>query len=170
MENARDARAFSDKIMSQSQNNTPPKPRFPFPEDLLLHREHTWVRVEKHELGSRMRVGITDIFLRDIGEVTHLDLPNEGDEISQDEVCGVIRGKGTKKELYAPISGEILDVNLELHEDPDIIREDPYGIGWLLLVDPNEFEEESQDLLFEETAIAWWESEIEMRRSRLKNE
>ncbi|MBU0519934.1 hypothetical protein KJ564_13480, partial [bacterium] len=71
---------------------------------------------------------------------------------------------------YAPVSGEILDVNLELHEDPDIIREDPYGIGWLMLVDPNEFEEESEDLLSGKTALAWWEAELAMRRTKLNNE
>ncbi|MBU1652043.1 glycine cleavage system protein H [bacterium] len=156
--------------MSQSQNNSPPKPRYPFPEDLFLHREYTWVRVESHELGDRLRIGVTEIFLRDVGEVLLLDLPNEGDEVSQDEVCGLIRGKGTKKDFYAPVSGEILDVNLELHEDPDIIREDPYGIGWLMLVDPNEFEEESEDLLSGKTALAWWEAELAMRRTKLNNE
>ncbi len=135
----------------------------PYPEGLYFHREHTWIRVEDHPAGKRMRIGLDDIFLQDIGEINVLDLPNEGDEISQDEVCGVIRGKQTKKELYAPVSGEILDVNLELHEDPDIIREDPYGIGWLLLVDPSEPEEEMSYLLSGKEALRWWKNELKLR-------
>lgn len=137
---------------------------FPFPEELYFHREHTWIRIERHDLGERFRVGLDDIFLHDTGPIEQLDLPTEGDEISQDEVCGVIRGKGTKRLLYAPVSGEILDVNMELHEDPDIIREDPYGIGWLLLVDPADPQEELEYLLNGEEALHWWENEAKLRR------
>ena len=135
----------------------------PFPDELLFHREHTWIRSEEHELGTRYRIGVDEIFLTDVGEVNTLDLPNEGDEISQDEVCGMIRGKDARKLLFAPLSGEIIDFNLELHEAPDIIREDPYGIGWLLLVDPNDPEEELQYLLGGESAAECWKKEQKMR-------
>ena len=138
----------------------------PFPEDLYFHQEHTWIKREHHELGDRFRVGLDEIFLSDIGPIVRLDLPSEGDEISQDEVCGVIRSADSKKLLYAPITGEILDVNMELHEDPDIIREDSYGIGWLLLVDPSDPEEELEYLLSGEEAVQWWKHEIELRRSQ----
>ena len=138
----------------------------PFPEDLYFHQEHTWIKREHHELGDRFRVGLDEIFLSDIGPIVRLDLPSEGDEISQDEVCGVIRSADSKKLLYAPITGEILDVNMELHEDPDIIREDSYGIGWLLLVDPSDPEEELDYLLSGEEAVQWWKHEIELRRSQ----
>ena len=136
----------------------------PFPEGLLFHREHTWIRAESFESGNRYRIGLDTIFIQDIRTVTHLDLPNEGDEISQDEVCGLIRGKDSKKLLFAPLSGEIIDVNLELHEEPDVIREDPYGIGWLLLLDPADIEEEIQYLLSGDEAVNWWKSELNIRK------
>lgn len=131
----------------------------PFPDELVFHHEHTWVRREEHELGVRYRIGVDELFLMQIGSVELLDLPHEGDEISQDEVCGLIRGKDTKKLLYAPLSGEIIDVNLELHEDPDIIREDPYGVGWLILIDPNDPGEELEYLIGGAEAEEWWMSE-----------
>ncbi len=134
------------------------------PQDLLFHREHIWIRLEPHESGDRYRIGLDEIFLQDVSTVEQLDLPHEGDEISQDEVCGLVRGKETRKLLFAPLSGEIIDVNLELHEEPDIIREDPYGVGWLLLLDPADPSEEIQYLLSGEEAVNWWKTELEIRK------
>jgi glycine cleavage system H protein len=137
--------------------------KYPFPEDLYFHREHTWILREKRDIGDLFRIGLDEIFLSDVGSIKVLDLPTEGDEITQDEVCGIIRGD-KKKLLFAPISGEIVEVNLELHEDPDVIREDPYGIGWILLVDPNDPAEELEYLLKGDEALHWWETEITNRR------
>lgn len=145
-------------------NENKDKHRVSLPEDLLFHRGHTWLRREHHEMGDRFRVGLDGLFLADIGAVEILDLPYEGDEISQDEVCGLVRGKNGKRLLYAPLSGEILEVNVELHEDPDVIRDDPYGIGWILLVDPSDPAEELDYLMSGEAAQEWWEIEIELRR------
>lgn len=135
----------------------------PFPKELVFHREHTWVRCERQDRTDRYRVGLDEIFLRDIGQIERLDLPNEGDEISVDEICGVIRGSVNKKLLYAPLSGEIIDVNFELFEDLGIIHEDPYGIGWILLIDPSDAEEELVNLLKGEEARQWWNKEITLR-------
>lgn len=137
----------------------------PFPEELYFHREHTWLRLETHEQEDRFRVGLDEIFLQDVGQIERLDFPSEGDEITQDEICGVIRGEKGKRLLYAPLSGEILDVNQELHEDPDVIREDPYGIGWILLIDPSDLKEELENLLSGKDAEDWWKCELKMRQS-----
>jgi glycine cleavage system H protein len=133
----------------------------PFPEDLYFHREHTWVRREGETL---YRVGVDEIFVRELGAILHADLPNEGDEVSQDETCGIIRGKTTKKLLCAPLSGEILDINQDLFEDLQILMEDPYGYGWILLLDPSDPEEELESLLRGEDASVWWENELALRR------
>jgi glycine cleavage system H protein len=134
---------------------------FPFPEDLYFHREHVWVRRESETL---YRIGVDELFLKGIGPIAHLDLPTEGDEVSQDEACGLIRGQSIRKMLYAPLSGEIVDINQDLHEDPSILLEDPYGVGWIFLIDPSEPEEELDNLLHGEDAMDWWEREVELRR------
>lgn len=138
--------------------------KLPFPDELSFHREHTWIRREQANL---YRVGLDEIFLRDFASVVHLDLPNEGDEISQDEVCGVVRGRTVKKLLYAPLSGEVVDVNVELHEVPEVLVEDPYGIGWIMLIDPSDPEEETENLLRGEEAARWWGEETKRRRPGL---
>lgn len=135
---------------------------FPFPEDLYFHREHTWVRRESE---NRYRVGVDEIFLRGLGGVQEVDLPGEGDELSQDEVCGMVRGKSGRQWLYAPLSGEIIDVNQDLYEDLTILLDDPYGYGWILLLDPSEPEEEFENLLHGEEALDWWQREMEARQN-----
>lgn len=134
----------------------------PFPEDLFFHFEHTWVRPEGP---NRYRIGVDEIFLKDLGPIADMDLPTEGDEISQDEVCGVLRGKGTRKALFAPLSGEIVDINQDLLEDPTILVEDPYGIGWILLLDPSDPQEELDNLLHGESAQDWWTRETQRRQT-----
>jgi len=134
---------------------------FPFPENLFFHREHAWVKREAENL---YRLGVDELFLKDLGSVAALDLPTEGDEISQDEACGLMRGPGSRKLLFAPLSGEIVGVNQDLHEDLSILSEDPYGVGWILLIDPSDPDEELENLLHGEEAVEWWEREVELRR------
>ncbi|MFH1862710.1 MAG: hypothetical protein ABH878_07855 [bacterium] len=134
-----------------------------FPKNLYFHREHTWVRLEDNGL---YRVGVDQIFLRDVGGVSKLDLPHEGDEISQDEVCGSIRGLICRKQLYAPLSGEIVTLNMELYEDLAILTDDSYGIGWILLLDSSDFSEEQNNLLFGEEAEVWWTAELKRRQAQ----
>jgi len=134
---------------------------FPFPENLYFHREHAWVKREGENL---YRLGVDELFLKDLGAIAALDLPSEGDEISQDEACGLMRGPGSRKLLFAPLSGEIVGVNQDLHEDLSILLEDPYGVGWILLIDPSDPEEELENLLHGDEAVEWWEREVELRR------
>jgi len=134
----------------------------PFPEDLYFHREHAWVKKESE---NRYRIGVDELFLHGLGSIIHIDLPTEGDEISQDETCGLFRGPEAKRLLFAPLSGEIVEINQDLHEDPAILLEDPYGVGWILLLDPSDPDEELENLLRGDDAAEWWEREVEMRRS-----
>jgi len=134
---------------------------YPFPENLFFHREHAWVKREGETL---YRLGVDELFLKDLGSIAALDLPTEGDEISQDEACGLFRGSGLRKLLFAPLSGEIVGVNQDLHEDLSILLEDPYGVGWIILIDPSDPEEELENLLHGEEAVEWWEREVGLRR------
>lgn len=101
-----------------------------FPEELRYSKEHIWVRVE----GSRAVLGITDYAQQELGPVTAVELPEVGDELEQDDSFGSVEARKTVAELYAPLSGPVAEVNEELHETPELINDDPYDSGWLVVV------------------------------------
>lgn len=108
-----------------------------FPEELKYSKEHIWVRVEK---GSAV-IGVTDFAQEELGLVAGVELPEEGDELEQDDSFGSIEGRKTVAELYAPFSGTVEAVNGELADNPALINDDPYDSGWLVevsLSDPDE--------------------------------
>ena len=112
------------------------------PEDLYYTREHVWLRVT----GNRGKIGITDYAQLEMGEIVFLNLPEENAPIEQDEVFGTLESSKTVADLYAPVSGEIVSVNKDLEEEPSLINDDPYGNGWLAMLeidDPSQL----QDLL-----------------------
>jgi glycine cleavage system H protein len=105
-------------------------------------REHLWLRLT----GSRGKIGITDFAQLEMGEIVFLNLPEENAPIEQDEVFGTLESSKTVADLYAPVSGEIVSVNKDLEEEPSLINDDPYGNGWLAILeidDPSQL----QDLL-----------------------
>jgi len=107
------------------------------PEELRYSKEHIWVRVE----GSRAIIGITDYAQGELGKITSVELPEAGDEIEQEDSFGSIEARKTVADLYAPISGPILEVNEELLENPALLNEDPYDSAWIAvisIVDPEE--------------------------------
>ncbi|ABK99629.1 glycine cleavage system protein GcvH [Pelobacter propionicus] len=108
-----------------------------FPEELKYSREHVWVRIEN---GTAV-IGITDFAQNELGIILALELPDEGDDVEQDDSFGSIEGRKTVAELYAPFSGTIESVNAEVLDNPGLLNDDPYDGGWLLEVtldDPDE--------------------------------
>jgi len=101
-----------------------------FPDELKYSREHHWVRVE----GDRAVIGLTDYAQQELGIIKAVELPLQGDELEQDDTFGSVEARKTVAELYAPLSGEVLEVNEELEEAPELINDDPYDGGWLALV------------------------------------
>jgi glycine cleavage system H protein len=118
-------------------------------------RNHFWVRMEDD---THATIGLTDFLQEKLGEIYALRLPEEGEEFIKDEPFSVIEAKNGRRELKAPISGEIIEVNYEAAEVPEIINEDPLTEGWLVKVEMTsgqEFdelftEEEYEDHLSEE--------------------
>ncbi len=108
-----------------------------FPEELKYSKEHLWVRVE----GNRAVIGITDYAQHELGTVSTVELPDIGDELEQDDSFGSVEARKTLAELYAPISGAVLEVNEELEEAPESLNDDPYDSGWLVVVALNDKEE-----------------------------
>lgn len=126
------------------------------PDELYFHKEHSWARVD----GNKVTVGMTDFFQKEAGDVVFIDLPDEGDEVSQSEVCGKIQSRKWIGKLVAPISGEITSVNEDLEEDTSLINSDPYGKGWVLVVEASDLESDLANLIHGAAVAPWIESEV----------
>lgn len=106
-------------------------------EELLYSKEHLWIRVE----GQRAVVGITDYAQEALGIISALELPDVGDELEQDDSFGTVEARKTVAELYAPVSGLAVEVNGEVIDSPEIVNDDPYDGGWLLVIEMSDPEE-----------------------------
>lgn len=104
------------------------------PKDLKYTREHEWVRVQ----GDRVTVGITDYAQKELGDIVFIDLPSIGEKISAKSVMGTIESVKAVSEFFAPISGEIMETNDDLEHSPELINQDPYGKGWIVIIEPND--------------------------------
>ena len=100
------------------------------PEDLLYTKEHEWARVE----GGFAFVGITDYAQDQLGDIVYLDLPCVGATVTQKKKMGEVESVKAVSELYSPVSGEVVEVNQEAVDNPELVNKDAYGEGWLLKV------------------------------------
>jgi glycine cleavage system H protein len=107
------------------------------PEELLYSKEHIWIRVE----GGKAVVGVTDYAQEQLGTISALELPDTGDELDQDDSFGTVEARKTVADLYAPLSGVVLEVNSEVVDSPEIVNDDPYDGGWLLVMEMSDSEE-----------------------------
>ncbi len=122
------------------------------PKDLKYTENHEWVRFEE----DRAVIGITDHAQESLGEIVFVELPDEGDELVQEDVFGGVESTKANSDLYAPVSGEVAEVNDLLVDSPELVNADPYGDGWIVkihideldeselknLLDPSDYEEE----------------------------
>ncbi len=107
---------------------------FEIPEDCRYLETHEWARKE----GETVRVGITDFAQDELGDIVFVELPATGDGVDRGEEFGVIESIKAVSDLYAPISGEVVAVNDDLFDAPELVNEDPFGEGWMLEVEPAE--------------------------------
>lgn len=108
------------------------------PGDLKFQKSHEWVRVEDD---GQARIGISEHAQELLGDLVYVELPAVGDEVKAGESCAVIESVKAASDIYAPVSGEVLEVNAALADKPETINEDAYGDGWLFVVklaDPDE--------------------------------
>ena len=108
-----------------------------FPEDLKYSKEHEWVLVE----GKVATVGITDFAQDQLGDIVFVELPAVGDKVSKEDAFGVVESVKAVSDIYAPVSGKVLEANDDLPENPEMINEDPYGDGWIIKIEMNDPEE-----------------------------
>jgi glycine cleavage system H protein len=127
------------------------------PDDLYYHKEHAWVRVESPE---KVIVGMNDFYQKSAGDTTYMDLPFEGDDVSEGETIGKIQSSKWVGKFVSPISGEILEVNEELEDDCTLINKDPYGGGWIVAIKPSDLDAELKNLYHGDAVSPWLEQEI----------
>jgi len=129
------------------------------PDELYYHEEHSWARVE----GTKVTIGMTDMFQKEAGDIVFVDLPEEEDEVSQGETCGKIQSRKWIGKLVAPVSGEITQINEDLEDDTSLINSDPYGEGWILVIqgeDEDDLQAELKNLIHGDAVSAFVDREI----------
>ena len=110
------------------------------PPELRYTREHEWAKQE----GDTVRVGITDYAQEQLGDVVFVELPKPGTRVTAHKSFGVVESVKAVSDLFAPVSGEVVETNAELTKKPELVNQDPYGRGWMLLIkaaDPGEWDQ-----------------------------
>lgn len=128
------------------------------PDELYYHNEHAWAKLEQD---GNVRVGMNDFYQRLAGDTTYVDLPFEGDEIAQGEVCGKLQSAKWVGKFCSPVSGEIVEVNHKLEDECTLVNSDSYGEGWIILVKPSNFDDDLKNLVHGDAVAPWLRSEIE---------
>lgn len=100
------------------------------PDDVKYTKDHEWIKVGSNDA----LVGITDYAQGELGDIVFVEIETEGEHLDQGEVFGTIEAVKTVSDLFMPVSGDLLEVNPELEDSPDLINEDPFGKGWLIKV------------------------------------
>lgn len=101
-----------------------------FPTDVKYTKDHEWIRVD----GDVAYVGITDYAQSELGEIVYVDITTEDETVGKEEVFGTIEAVKTVSDLFMPVTGEVLEVNPELEDAPQLVNEDAYGKGWIIKV------------------------------------
>jgi len=120
-----------------------------FPDDLKYEKNHFWAKVE----GDLVVTGATEFISKQAGEITFVDLPEEGDEVTQGKPYGSIESGKWVGRIYAVVSGEIAEVNADLEDEPEKMNEDPYGGAWICKIRPSNLEEEKAALMSPDDAF-----------------
>jgi glycine cleavage system H protein len=108
-----------------------------YPSELRYSKEHEWAKVE----GKRVRVGITKFAADRLSDVVYVELPKVGSKVTFMESFGVVESVKAVSDLYAPVSGTVVEINSALAEKPEVINTDPYGAAWMIVVEPRDLSE-----------------------------
>ena len=110
------------------------------PENLKYTKDHEWIRVEE----GFAYVGVTDFAQGELGDVVFVEIETEGENLDKEEVFGTIEAVKTVSDIFMPISGEVLEINSKIEDEPELVNKDPYGEGWLIkisIADSSELDE-----------------------------
>jgi glycine cleavage system H protein len=103
-----------------------------FPDELKYTEQHEWARVE----GNVVRVGITDFAQDALGDVVYVDVPEVGTEVQANEPFGEVESTKSVSDVYAPVTGRVVERNAELADSPQLVNDSPYGDGWMIAIEP----------------------------------
>ena len=112
------------------------------PDDLKYHKEHIWVRMS----GRKLTIGITDYAQDALGDIVYVDLPEVDTDVEANSEIGEIESTKATSSIISPVSGRVTEVNDDLSESPEIINEDPYGKGWIAVIETEDVSE-AEDLM-----------------------
>ena len=110
------------------------------PDNLFYTKEHEWVNLKE----NKAVIGITDYAQGQLGDVIFIEFPKVGQAVNAGDVFGEVEAVKTVSELYAPLSGTIIELNEELENSPDLVNNDPYGDGWIIKISPNKPDERNE--------------------------
>jgi len=140
---------------------------FSLPEGLFYHQGHTWVMPQGAEL---VKVGVDDFAQRLVGRSNKVDLPQIGSRIEQGNVGWKLGIDSKTIDMLSPVTGDVVAVNKDIVKNPDLINEDPYGRGWLMMVKPDNKRATVKNLLTGKLATAWMEKTADELRDRMGGE
>ena len=121
------------------------------PEGLYYTKEFEWIKIES----DKVRFGITDYAQKQLREIVYAELPSPGSATKQNEPYGTVESVKSVSDLVAPISGTIEEVNAEVQSKPELLNEDPYAKGWLLIVKPTNLQAELANIMDFNKAVEW---------------
>ncbi|MEM1515016.1 MAG: glycine cleavage system protein GcvH [Thermoproteota archaeon] len=121
-------------------------------EGLYYSKEWAWIKIE----GNRARIGITDYAQKQLREIVFVELPSVETEINKGEPYGTIESVKAVSDLVAPLTGKVIEVNEKVVEEPGTVNRDPYGEGWLIVIEPTKLNEELKELMTFEQAVNWY--------------
>jgi glycine cleavage system H protein len=124
---------------------------FEVPEGLYYSNDFAWVKVE----GDKVRIGITDYAQKQLREIVYAELPESGTEVKQNEPYGTLESVKAVSDLVAAVSGTVEEVNTEVQSQPELLNEDPYVKGWLVIVKPTNLQAELANLMDFDKAVEW---------------
>lgn len=122
------------------------------PEGLYYSKEWMWVKIED----GKARIGVTDYAQKQMREIVFAELPGVGADVRRGEPFGTLESVKAVSDLVSPLSGRVIEVNDRVSERPELINEDPYGEGWLIVVEPVSLEEDLKALMTFEQAVEWY--------------
>ncbi|MBI3942865.1 MAG: glycine cleavage system protein GcvH [Chloroflexi bacterium] len=123
------------------------------PKDYRFTKDHEWAKLD----GNRVRVGITEYAEEQLGDVVYVELPSVGKQVALKETFGVVESVKAASDQFSPVTGKVIETNAALEESPELVNQDPYGEGWMMVVEVKDMGE-LQNLLSADDYAAYLES------------